>query len=287
MNAVRVFTAQSASNAPCEDAMVTEVLSDGSVLAAVFDGHNGEQTARFCCGRLKGIVERRLLQEREAPQHVVGASLTELDELWLAHVLQSGQLYLLGTQGTCASLVLLHKGQLYSSYVGDSRMLVGVVPSSSNVAMTVALQRHEHSARDLEERERLEAIAGSDRRDTLFVRRDKVAYVRGHIQTTRSVGDHYLRDARIHAAWSGVTGDAESWKTADLGLVTCVPETDHDDLEDAAFVLICSDGIFDYMSEDLAVDFVHRNLATSADVAKDLLHFCMVKVTKLLRNFGV
>jgi serine/threonine protein phosphatase PrpC len=274
---VRCFVAQAASNAPCEDATFCETLSDGSVLAAVFDGHNGEQTGQFCVAHLRSIVERRLGQEKEAAETVLASAIRELDELWTSHVHSSTQGYLLGTQGACATLVLLRPGEkIFCSFVGDSRALVGAV--SDGVAMTVPLQRHEHSARDLEERERLENLSLPKRRDSLFVRRDKVAYVRGHIQTTRSIGDLYLREKKSHAEWSAMTGDATSWTCDDLSLICCVPESDCDDLEDAQFVLISSDGMFDFVSEDLAVDFVHRILPNSSDPAAELLRFCMVKV---------
>jgi serine/threonine protein phosphatase PrpC len=274
---VRCYVAQAASNAPCEDATFCERLSDGSVLAAVFDGHNGEQTGRFCVAHLRSIAERRLDKEKEAAETVLASAIRELDERWAAHVQSSDQRYLLGTQGACASLVLLRPGEkIFSSFVGDSRAMVGAV--SDGVAMTVPLQRHEHSARDLEERERLEMLSFPKRRDSLFVRREKVAYVRGHIQTTRSIGDLYLREEKNRAEWSAMTGDAISWTRDDLSLISCVPESDSDELEDAEFVLICSDGVFDFVSEDLAVDFVHRILPTSSDPAAELLRFCMVKV---------
>ncbi len=172
--AARAVTAQAASNAPCEDAMLCEELRDGSLLAAVFDGHNGEQTARFCAGHLRAAVEERL-EAGEAPETVLSSAIRALDERWTAHVRSSQQPYVLGIQGACASLVLLREGKLFSSFVGDSRVLVGAASAAyGGVAMAVPLHRHEHSARDLEERERLEALAGGGKsRESLFVRRDK------------------------------------------------------------------------------------------------------------------
>lgn len=260
------WVSQRPSNAPCED-----VVFVSASCFAICDGHNGPDAAQFIVSRLgKKIQEPNRKRDSETLQQM----LTEIDDELLALVqtrVGPLQRYNVARQGSCVAAALLHDGVLHTACVGDSQIVLGV--ESEGTIQPVLMQSHQHNAADPREQERLvNRATKKGRLATLFNRQsDGTVYIRGQVQTSRSLGDWYLRDAQCLEDYHALVDPAPDWTKADLCLIDSEPCIDLDTLENCRFAFIASDGVCDLLSPDLIVSLLGDNLEQWANPADEIL----------------
>lgn len=188
-----------------------------SGLFAVFDGHGGKHAAAEC--------REQLLQNIAAKPSVGGASRASakdvresLVEAFVQTDRNIGKLGLNDTCGTTATSVLFQDGRMYVAWVGDTRAVLGTQDGSSIV------MSHDHRATREDEVARIENLGG-------FVLMNRVD---GILSVSRALGDHNLKKY--------VVAEPE---VVDRHLQ---PQDD--------FVIVASDGLWDFVSDDEAVRHV-------------------------------
>ncbi|KAK4427132.1 putative protein phosphatase 2C 25 [Sesamum alatum] len=189
----------------------------------IFDGHGGSKAAEFAADNLnKNIIDE--LKRRET------AAAAAADDDDIEQAVRSGYLTtdseflkrdLRG--GTCCVTALIMRGNLVVSNAGDCR----AVSSRSGVAEALTSD-HRPSRED--ERDRIETLGG-------FVEcRNGVWRVLGSLAVSRGIGDQYLKQ----------------WVIAEPETKVLRLEQEHE------FLLLASDGLWDKVSNQEAVDIAHR-----------------------------
>ncbi|KAJ9129347.1 hypothetical protein P3X46_033868 [Hevea brasiliensis] len=216
--------------------IMTDILGDAKqAFFAVIDGHGGRAAADYVAENLgKNIV--KALEN-------VGKDEDDDHHQPLEQAIRQGYLVtdreFLSQQGVssgaCVASALLKDGELHVANVGDCR----VVLSRKGVADTLTVD-HRLSRED--EKLRIENSGG-------FVHcRNGIWRVQGSLAISRAIGDLHLKD------W--VISDPE---------IKCLPLT-----SDCEFLIMASDGLWDKVNEQEAVDVVLRD-GNSVESCKKLI----------------
>nr|XP_051205553.1 probable protein phosphatase 2C 21 [Lolium perenne] len=168
------------------------------------------------------------------------------------------------SEGSTASVALIRGNQIIVGSVGDSRCVL----SRNGQAMDLST---DHKPNLPDERRRIQNAGGRVTRDTRRVwcagqeRVQLGSYrVNGLLAMSRSIGDFILKSNGLSATEQ---------------MVTCNPDVRTVDItDDTEFLLIASDGIWDILSSQGAVDFVHQKLASGTTdlrtICEGLLSHC-------------
>lgn len=208
-------------------------VAQGGRFAAVFDGHGGNGVSRFLKYNLYDCVQRHLSSNDHDDKGAASVfkyvaalkgAFREMDH----QVLDNDTL---AYQGSTAVAVVLHENEkgnrtLLSANIGDSRAVL------SRQGSAVDLTR-DHKPNDEREKTRIMSMGETIEWDRFA----KVHRVR-NLSLSRAVGDRYAKPV--------VSGEVE---------IQHYPIQDNDE-----FVLLASDGLWDVMSSDDAVKFVHKRM---------------------------
>ncbi len=297
-NPVRKWDLGSATytaNDPIEDRHVfTDLTGMGleGLVAAVFDGHGGWQVSEFAKTRITGSLGKSLrdigsLHETEGYDPLVYALINtflQLDRDFLYHIRDTFSLGF-GTAantGSCALVAFIRKGSLYVANAGDCRaVLARKSDDESGTLESVALSR-DHNAREELEQKILMALHPLEH-DVVKCRRPSACYVKGKLQPTRSLGDAYLKYSEFNGHPDRRAGRYIS-PPYTPPYITAEPEVARHDLESRdQFLLMASDGLWDYLSNDEAVEVasgvLKRGLGSNA-ACKALVNRVLTKAAK-------
>jgi len=208
------------------------VVADGGRFVAVFDGHGGGGVSAF----LKRYLYRRLVENLQQEQGV-STSLSNYVQAIRSTFDQMEQEVLeddtLEYQGSTAVAVMVFDSKdnehriVLSANCGDSRAIL------SRRGQAIELTR-DHKPIDIREKERIVSMGEVIEWDKY----SKVHRVR-NLSLSRAIGDRYAKPV--------VSGDVE---------IKHFPSQRSDD----EFVLLASDGLWDVMTSQEVVSFVHRRL---------------------------
>eukprot|EP00878_Enallax_costatus_P007901 GHUV01008266.1.p1 GENE.GHUV01008266.1~~GHUV01008266.1.p1 ORF type:complete len:250 (+),score=87.35 GHUV01008266.1:378-1127(+) len=151
----------------------------------------------------------------------------------------------LGPQaGTTACVALVRTDQLYVASVGDSRCVL------SDNGKAVALTR-DHKAHDAEEARRV-MQAG------LSIERNRVRTKNSSLAMTRTLGDTKYKQPELPPAKQAVTPIPDTTSVGvDVNGGAAAGTPDVDELGVADFLILACDGLWDCMSNQQAVTFLH------------------------------
>lgn len=190
---------------------------------AVFDGHNGSDAAIYACSH----VHQYLVESQHYPHNPEAA----FEEAYIRaddKFIQKSNKENLKSGTTAVSVLIRHdRGKVYVAWLGDSQ---AILVNGRNFIQLVNPHRPDH----LEERERIEAMGGS----VVFWGTWRV---NGQLAVSRSIGDVDYKP-----------------------YVTGKPDVSSYDLTgDEDFLLLACDGLWDVVSEQLAVEKVYDYLKES------------------------
>jgi len=247
--ALRIGAAQTRGYRPyMEDrhTIVTSFLPEATAADGVprsyfglFDGHNGARAAEMAAHRLHKILgdDRQFRNSGDSgadEQVVTGAlkrSFLEVEREMLELFNSEG-----AGDGSTAVVVVRLGNALYSAHSGDSRAVLGLVGGRA-VRLT-----EDHKPDRPDERARVEALGGSIEHNGCWrVVARPVNGLQKALAVSRSLGD---RDFKSPVA-----------------VVEALPEVGRRELTpDAAFVIMASDGLWDVVSDEVAVETVQAEL---------------------------
>uniref|UniRef100_A0A803LHD3 PPM-type phosphatase domain-containing protein n=1 Tax=Chenopodium quinoa TaxID=63459 RepID=A0A803LHD3_CHEQI len=212
--------------------VVTDISSDSNqAFFAVVDGHGGQAAADYVADNLGKNILNTLENLKEEDQQ-------EVDQAIRNGYLETDRGFLSQgvSSGACAASVLIRNGELHAANVGDC----GVVLSRRGLA--TKLTNDHHLSRE-DERFRIESTGG-------FVHScNGVWRLQGTLAVSRAIGDLHLKE------W--IISEPEIQK---------VPLT-----SDCDFIIMASDGLWDKVSEQEAVDIVSREEANAMESCKKLV----------------
>lgn len=281
LNAEEVQMAGGAAGEDRVQAVCSE--ENGWLFCAIYDGFNGRDAADFLAGTLYETVVFHLnLLDWDIEQESSDSSFKQsvLNSLHLAlNQAENEFLHMVEQEmedrpdlvsiGSCVLLVLLHGKDLYLLNVGDSRAVLASYDEGGDMNRTARLQAIQltdsHTVDNVVERTRL-VNDHLDDHSTIVAGK-----VKGKLKVTRAFGVGYLKKKDMNDALMGILRVrnliSPPYVSTEPSLVVHeVSNSDH-------FVVLGSDGLFDFFSNNEVVKLVNSYIFRnpSGDPAKFLV----------------
>lgn len=234
-----------------EDTLIQIENVLGTGIYAIFDGHTGNYSSIHAADRFTEMIEKELRLSASNPKacsFVEGPDGTLNNEQMLRHFiervenhLESATMYEAHRSGTTCLLVLADKNKLTVANVGDSR---GVLCNNNGKALNLTI---DHKPNNKEEKKRIEQAGGE-----IYESHPGIWRVNG-LAMSRSLGDNLKK-----------RGD---------GCIIATPDIFIYDLNkhQPQFMILASDGLWDVMSSQDAVDFIKERYLNQTDFGAEEL----------------
>lgn len=173
--------------------------------------------------------------------------------------------------GSCVLIVLLHGSDLYVLNLGDSRAVLATI--NNNTLKAVQLTEEHTVDNDSE----LEKLLADHSDDPQVVSYDKI---KGKLKVTRAIGVGYLKKRKFNDALMGIL---QVKNLCSPPYVHTNPHTlSHRVSEDDLFVVLGSDGLFDFFGNDEIVGIVSQFIQENpfGDPAKYLIEQLLVRAAQ-------
>ncbi|XP_006649361.1 probable protein phosphatase 2C 28 [Oryza brachyantha] len=241
----------------------------------VYDGHGGPETARFINGHLFHHLRRFATEHKCMSADVIRKAFQATEEGFLSLVSKQWSLKpQIAAVGSCCLVGVICSGTLYVANLGDSRAVLGRLVKSTGEVLAMQLSS-EHNACYEEVRQELQSSHPDD--PHIVVLKHNVWRVKGLIQISRSIGDVYLKRPEynrepLHSKFRL----RETFKRPILSsepaiVVHQIQPNDH-------FVIFASDGLWEHLSNQEAVDLVQSNPRNG--IARRLVKVAMQEAAK-------
>ncbi|XP_075485466.1 protein phosphatase 2C 57 [Primulina tabacum] len=237
---------------------------DGFSYAAVFDGHAGFSSVKFlreelykeCVAALQG---GHLLNGKDFK--AIKKALTEAFENADAELLKwletsSGEI----ESGATATAIFIREDVMFITHVGDSCVVLS--KSGKAEVLTNSHRPYGNNKISLQEIKRINEAGG-------WIVNGRIC---GEISVSRALGDMRFKNKKHEMLEKGVEEGRWTEKFVSRirfkgDLVTASPDVSQVSLgPDAEFILLASDGLWDYIKSSEAVDFVRKHLRQHGDV---------------------
>lgn len=263
---------------------------NGWLFCAIYDGFNGRDAADFLAGTLYDTILYYFnildWEPKGSFQNITEASINQnfaekvLDSLQCAVNKAENDFLCMVEQemedrpdlvsiGSCALVAILHGSYLYTLNLGDSRAILATYGEGIDVNDRVKLRAIQltdsHTVDNEAERAR---ILDGHPDDPMTVVAGKV---KGKLKVTRAFGVGYLKKKNFNDALMGIL---RVNNLVSPPYVSIEPSLNAHEISNADhFVILASDGLFDFFSNDEAVNLVHLYISENpcGDPAKFLL----------------
>ncbi|CAN1775616.1 Probable protein phosphatase 2C 48 [Linum perenne] len=248
------------ANGVLEDYSQLESGPNGTFVG-VYDGHAGHQASQFISNNLffnlKSKHQLDLASEHggEVTESILKKAFSATEEGFLSVVKKQWMSTPeIASAGSCCLAGVFCNGMLYVANAGDSRAVLGRVERGDRRVSAVQLS-NEHNVNVESVREELRCLHPDD--SQVVVLKHKSWRVRGLIQVSRSIGDVYLKKAEFQR--EPLLPKFRLSKTFEKPILNSEPEvTIHMLDQQDQFVIFASDGLWEHLSNQEAVDIVHN-----------------------------
>jgi len=274
------------ANNPIEDRhVVGKQCANGWSLHGVLDGHGGWQVSEFAHSYLVQQVEARLKmlpllentkKEKEEVDEILLDAFAATEQCYLEQVRSAYKAGFgeVAKVGSCVLLALRKQDTLVLANLGDCRAVLGssVLANATNTGNDVVSSyhvatrlTHDHNARVPSEVIALQTAHPDEQLHELVRCKSATAcYVKGRLQLTRALGDLYLKYHEFNAK-EGAHRSSGRHIPAPYSppYVNAVPELTRIRLDPShdRFLILASDGLWDFLSDQQACNVVSHHLA--------------------------
>ncbi|CAI5703284.1 hypothetical protein KXD40_003782 [Peronospora effusa] len=280
--ATRVSSASYKANFPIEDKYAVDTTEAGDVFAAVLDGHGGWQVSEYARKTMIGNVQKELsyLYKPGTNEPAQGDETTVSDARVAAAIQRAfgrtdrdlmaevASAFKLGFGavarcGSCACLAYVHGDTVHVANAGDIRAVLGKVGNDADTIVAEPLSNDQNAMVKFEQEKLMKEHPGET--NVFTCRHPDSCYVKGALQPTRAFGDFSLK----HPEFNGppyVNGDRTAGRHFSAPYtppyITAIPEIKSHKLEEGdKFLIIGSDGLWDYLSNEEAVEIVNGQVS--------------------------
>ncbi|XP_062212914.1 probable protein phosphatase 2C 36 [Phragmites australis] len=251
-----VSVAVAQANQVLEDQCRLESAPPLGTVVGVFDGHAGPDAARFACDHLFP----NLREASSGPQGVTAEAIREAflatEEGFVALVSHLWEAQPdIATVGTCCLVGVVHHRTLFVANLGDSRAVLGrKVGRTGQIAAEQLSSEHNAS----EEAVRNELMVQHPNDPQIVAVKHGVWRVKGIIQVSRSIGDVYLKHARYNT--ERIKPKFRVSESFSKPILSANPSIISHNLQpNDCFVIFASDGLWEHLSNQEAVEIVHNH----------------------------
>ncbi|KAJ6830286.1 putative protein phosphatase 2C 46 [Iris pallida] len=222
----------------------------------VYDGHGGPEAARYVTNHLFRNLKKLAAEHQGMSVDVIKKAYSATEEGFLSvvrkHWLSMPQI---ASVGACCLVGVICNGILYIANAGDSRAVLGRWVRGEREVTAVQLST-EHNANRESVREELRALHPDD--PQIVVLKHKVWRVKGLIQISRSIGDAYLKDAEFNR--EPLISRFRLPEPFHKPILSAEPAIGTHKLSpEDQFLILASDGLWEHLSNEEAVDIVHNS----------------------------
>ncbi|XP_038971422.1 LOW QUALITY PROTEIN: probable protein phosphatase 2C 60 [Phoenix dactylifera] len=239
-----------------ESGLLSSLESAYGTFIGIYDGHGGPETSRYINDHLFHHLKRFTSEQQSMSADVIRKAYQATEEGFSSLVTRQWPTKpQIAAVGSCCLVGVICGGMLYIANVGDSRAVLGKLVKATGEVLAVQLSS-EHNAGIESVRQELQSLHPDD--SQIVVLKHNVWRVKGLIQVTRSIGDVYLKKAEFNREPLYVKFRLrEPFKKPILSSepsISVQPLQPHDQ-----FLIFASDGLWEQLSNQAAVDIVHNN----------------------------
>ncbi|BAT77044.1 hypothetical protein LR48_Vigan01g297700 [Vigna angularis] len=223
----------------------------------IYDGHGGPDASRYVCDHLfrhfqatsaesRGLVtaetiERAFRQTEDGYTALVSGSWNARPQI--------------ASAGTCCLVGVIFQQTLFVANVGDSRVVLGKKVGNTGGMAAIQLST-EHNANLEAVRQELKELHPHD--PQIVVLKHGVWRVKGIIQVSRSIGDVYLKHQQFNR--EPLNAKFRLPEPMHMPILSANPTIlSHPLQPNDSFLIFASDGLWEHLSNEKAVDIVNSN----------------------------
>ncbi|CAN4118935.1 unnamed protein product [Withania somnifera] len=232
-------------------------LGPHGTFVGVYDGHGGPETSRFVNNALFSNLKKFATEHQQISADAIRKAFLETEEEFLSLVKrQWHEKPQIATVGSCCLAGVICNGLLYIANVGDSRAVLGRVDKAEKSVAAIQLSM-EHNASIESVRDELRSLHPQDSR--IVVLKHNVWRVKDLIQISRSIGDAYLKKSEFNQA--PLLARFRLPEPFSEPILSAEPSISIHKLISSKdqFVIFASDGLWDHLNNQEAVDIVHNH----------------------------
>ncbi|KAK1432607.1 hypothetical protein QVD17_09504 [Tagetes erecta] len=222
----------------------------------VYDGHGGPETSRYVNDNLFHNLKRLASEQHSMSVDVIRKAFQATEEGFLSIVAKQWTVKpQLAAVGTCCLVGVICSGNLYIANVGDSRAVLGRGVKATGEVIAIQLSV-EHNASIESIRQELHTLHPDD--PQIVVLKHNVWRVKGLIQISRSIGDVYLKKAEFNR--EPLYAKFRLRDPIRRPILSSDPSISvHEIQPHDQFLIFASDGLWEHLSNQEAVDIVQNN----------------------------
>lgn len=222
----------------------------------VYDGHGGPETSRYINDHLFHHLRRFAAEHQCMSADVIRKAVEATEEGFLTVVSRQWPMKpQIAAVGSCCLLGVICGGTLYVANLGDSRAVLGRLVKATGEVLAVQLST-EHNACLEAVRQELHSMHPDD--SQIVVLKHNVWRVKGLIQVSRSIGDVYLKKAEYNR--EPLYSKFRLREPFRRPILSSEPSISVHELQPHdQFVIFASDGLWEHLTNQEAVDIVQNN----------------------------
>ncbi|CAD6201884.1 unnamed protein product [Miscanthus lutarioriparius] len=241
----------------------------------VYDGHGGPETSRFINDHLFNHLRKFATEHKCVSADVIRKAFQATEEGFLSLVSREWSIKpQIASVGSCCLVGVICAGTLYVANLGDSRAVLGRLVKATGEVVAMQLSS-EHNACHEEVRQELQSSHPDD--PHIVVLKHNVWRVKGLIQISRSIGDVYLKKPEYNR--EPLHSKFRLRETFQKPILSSEPQiTEHRIQPNDQFVIFASDGLWEHLSNQEAVDLVQSSPRNG--IARRLVKAAMQEAAK-------
>ncbi|PKI78678.1 probable protein phosphatase 2C 46 [Punica granatum] len=222
----------------------------------IYDGHGGPETSRYINDHLFQHLKRFTLEQQSMSVDVIRKAYQAAEEGFVSVVTRQWPTKpQIAAVGSCCLTGVVCGGTLYIANLGDSRAVLGRAVKATGEVIAVQLS-DEHNACIESVRQELCSMHPDDKQ--IVVLKHNVWRVKGLIQVSRAIGDIYLKKAEFNREpLYAKFRLREPFKRPILSAEPSI--STHHLLPDDRFVIFASDGLWEHLTNQEAVDIIQNH----------------------------
>ncbi|CAN0878814.1 Probable protein phosphatase 2C 60 [Linum grandiflorum] len=222
----------------------------------VYDGHGGPETSRYVNDHLFQHLKRFTAEQQTMSAEVIRKAFQATEEGFLSLVTRQWTMKpQIAAVGSCCLAGIICNETLYIANLGDSRAVLGRSVKATGQVLSIQLSA-EHNASYESVRQELFSLHPED--SQIVVLRHNVWRVKGIIQISRSIGDVYLKKAEFNR--EPLYAKFRVREPFKKPILSADPSISVHKLQPVdQFIIFASDGLWEHLSNQEAVDIVHNH----------------------------
>ncbi|KAE9450283.1 hypothetical protein C3L33_17819, partial [Rhododendron williamsianum] len=241
----------------------------------VYDGHGGPETSRYINDHLFPNLKRFTSEQQSISVDVIRKAFQATEEGFLSLVTKQWPIKpQIAAVGSCCLVGVICGGTLYIANLGDSRAVMGKLVKATGEVIAIQLSA-EHNASIESVRQELHSLHPDD--PQIVVLKHNVWRVKGLIQISRSIGDVYLKKAEFNR--EPLFAKFRLRQPFKRPILSSEPSISVHELQpDDQFLIFASDGLWEHLSNQDAVDLVQKHPRSGS--AKRLVKAALLEAAK-------